>query len=90
MKLTTENNRYRMFSVSYSGPTESGRGSRVIIRDMRHGKTKVIPYRYDMNRIGDMAEEYLEKCLGISCDGLAMTKSGPDFILSKDFSTPLK
>lgn len=88
MKNTTENNRFRMFEVKYFGASNC-KGSRVKINDLRHGKSKTIPYNYSMNNIEDMAESYLKK-IGISCDGLALTNFGSNYILSHDFATPLK
>lgn len=50
----------RFFEIIYKGPTERS-GSRVLIRDLRHEKRRILSYDYSYNSITDQAIEYLEK-----------------------------
>lgn len=49
----------RAFEVTYKGPTNT-RGSRVILKDLRFDVIKVIPFSYEKNDIGEMANDYLK------------------------------
>lgn len=82
--------RYRMFRVTYSGPTASGRGSRVVIRDLRHNKTVILHKADKFRDSSDQAANHLES-IGISVDAMGLADLDADcLLLSRDISTPLR
>jgi hypothetical protein len=70
----------RAFEITFIQVTNN-RGARVKIKDMRHVKTKIIPFDYEYNNIKDMALKYLES-KGIKC--LYSCESNKGYILLSD------
>jgi hypothetical protein len=77
----------RAFEIRMLPPTNS-RGIRVKIKDLRHKKTKIIPYSYKFNSCKDEAEIYL-KSLSIPCLYSCETEKGY-IILSDNFDIMIK
>lgn len=67
---------YRAFEIKYLPNT-----GKVSIKDLRFGKRKIIPYRYEFNNIYQIAESYLSG-IGIDCIGVSETPKG--YILFTD------
>ncbi len=81
--------RFRPFKVKYLGPGNV-RGSRISIRDLRHGKRLV--FGYDDAAQGDSSDQAVAKLesLGIKIEALALADFGDGvMLLSSDFSTPM-
>ena len=78
---------YRMFKVSYLGPTNT-QGGRVKIKDERFESSRIIPFGYQFNTMREQAIDYLEK-IGIKISGYA-SDDRTDYLLTKDFQTDLK
>lgn len=72
----------RAFEISMVSPTDH-RGTRVKIKDLRHKKTKIIPYSYEFNSCKYEGEVYL-KSLNIPCLYTCETEKGY-IILSNNF-----
>ena len=77
----------RAFEITYISPTNT-KGSRVKIRDLRFEKTKIIPYDYELNHIGEMAIVYLNG-QGINCLFKCESKNGY-IVLTDDFETQIR
>lgn len=86
--LGSNMNNYRAFLVTYMGPSNA-RGSRVKIQDLRFRESVTIPYSYSLNRITDMAEEYL-KGLGIKVLGQAEFADKGDLLFTNNFEINIK
>lgn len=59
----------RFFEVIFKGPTNNT-GSRVLVKDLRWNKRRIIDYNYEINTITEMAIQFLEsKGIKIVCQG---------------------
>jgi hypothetical protein len=77
----------RAFEITILQVTNT-KGLRVKIKDLRHKKTKIIPYSYEFNSCKDDAETYL-KSLNIPCIYSCETEKGY-IILSDNFDIMIK
>lgn len=78
--------RYRMFRVRFKACTDL-KGSRVSIYDMRSNKRKIIDYNSDSCSV-ETAMKYLHS-IGITIIG-EVNASDDDFLLTENFTTPLR
>ena len=59
----------RFFEVIYKGATNNS-GARVMVKDLRFNKRRIIAYNYGINSITEMAIQFLEsKGIEIACKG---------------------
>ena len=78
---------YRVFEVSYKGPTNC-RGSRIRIKDCDRDKTIFIPYNYEYFDSASGGLAYLQE-RGFKIVGQATTKNSRLYF-TEDFETELK
>jgi hypothetical protein len=59
----------RFFEIIYKGATNNS-GARVIVKDLRFNKRRIIAYNYGINSITEMAIHFLKsKGIEITCKG---------------------
>ena len=78
---------YRVFEVSYKGPTDY-RGSRIRIKDCAYDKTIFVPYNYEYLDAYGGGLDYLQE-RGFKIVGRATTKNAGIYF-TEDFETELK
>ena len=81
--------RYRSIHVEAFGPTNT-LGTRVRVKDMRHGAVVWLSFDYSLGDIIGQAEAYLST-QGIRSDGVALHDTTRGYtIVTQNFATPIK
>jgi hypothetical protein len=75
---------FHLIEVKYLGTTNS-RGSRVKMTSNRFNESVTIPYDYKLNKVTEMAEEYLKE-KGFTIVGQGEGKN-VDFVITSDFKS---